>query len=125
MANSNIPFPGYDTRFGNKNVWVGSHYGPKSYATGGETISAAQFGWGGFDTFDPGPLATLSVNSVNQTVPGSVSGTYFVGVSVATTAPDGAVSKVTMKWYVVATGAEVTATTDLSAEKVRVKTTGV
>lgn len=110
------PLPGYDTSFGNKKAWVGDHHGPDSYVTGGETFSARQLGWGGFDFVVPGNFSQL------QNL--SMSGTYAVGVRFATTAV-GAVASVTLVWYVAATGLQVAQGTDLSDEAIRLFALGV
>lgn len=109
--------PGYISTIGSKYNAIVDHLGPTSYVTGGETITAAQYGVGGIEF----------VNTMNDFTQGtaqytgvSFSGTYFVNVIMpTTTALGGALSKFTLKWYVVATGAEVANTTNLSAEKVR------
>lgn len=115
--------PGYLTTIGNKYMLVVDHFGPASYPTGGETITAAQYGIGGIDFID-------STNDINQgTVQYtgvSFSGTYYVDIKLATTtAPGGSVSSLKAQWFVVATGAEVANTTNLSAEKIRLRIMGV
>lgn len=118
--------PGYSTAWGNKNAAVLESYGPKPYVAGGYTLTAAELGWGGLDFVAPMNFGEATVNSQLVVVPLSVSGTYFVGVTLATTAV-GAVSSVTIKWYTTSTGAEVTtvSSTDLSAERVRLLVVGV
>lgn len=124
-AQSNKPFAGYDTPgFGNKRSWQGGHMGPASYATGGETLSAASFGWGGFEWVAADNQGVATVNSTPVVVPLALSTTYFVGITFATTAK-GPQAKVTIKWYVTSTGAEVSNATDLSAEEVRLMLIGV
>lgn len=121
---SNIPLAGFDTSFGNHKAWVGDHFGPASYATGGETFTAHQLGWGGLEFVELANLGLITVAADQLVVPLSFSGTYFATVAFGTAAV-GAVASVTIKWYVVATGAEVAALFDLSAEKVRVFALGI
>lgn len=108
---------------GSKKLAVYDIKGPASYATGGESIAASQFGEGGIDAviqqnFGVGTCTQGGV-ARDEIVPLSMSGTYFVALTYAVTA-EGAVTSITAKWYVVATGAEVGALTDLSAEEFRV-----
>jgi hypothetical protein len=124
MANANVPFPGYETLFGNKKSWLGDHYGPASYATGGETFSASSLGWGGLEFVRACFFQTETVDSIPMVVPVDESGTYFVGIKKSTTA-NGAVASVTIQWYVVSTGAEVSAATNLSTYRVTLEARGV
>ena len=118
--------PGYETVWGNKKSAIIDYNGLKSYATGGDTFSAAQMGWGGFDVVEAVWSNQLTVNAVPTVVNATISTTYFVAVSIATTsAPGNAVAKVTVKWFVTSTGAEVGAGVDLSAEYVRLRLIGV
>jgi len=81
--------------------------GPSSYTTGGVTISA--------NTFAMLTLKILLSDSLDST------STYFVRFKnrVGAGSPT-----MTVVWYVAATGAEVAATTDLSASSVRVVAIG-
>ena len=107
---------------GSKKLSVFDFKGPSSYSTGGETLSAAQFGESGIDFIEPmnKGIASCTQGAVarNQLFPLSFSGTYFVTITVATTA-EGAIASVTVMWFVAATGAEVAAAVDLSAEEFR------
>jgi len=109
--------PGYPIYQGSKKISVIDFKGLSTYTPGGETIQAAQFGEGGIDFIEPMNKQYLSINGTSMVVAASFSGTYFVTIKVATTA-DGAVSSVTITWYVVATGVEAGAI-DLSAEEIR------
>jgi hypothetical protein len=124
MANTNAPFAGYDTSWGNKKAWQGAHFGPASYTTGGETLSASTFGWGGFELVLAANHGGATVDSIPMIVPLSISQNYFVGITFSTSA-SGAQASVTIKWYVTSTGAEVANATNLSAEKVRLLAIGV
>ena len=106
---ANAPLPGYDTSFGNRKAWVGDHFGPASYATGGETFAAQDLGWGGFD-------AVLSCN-FGRIQLFSISRNYTVAIVLPVTAK-GAVRSVTIVWFNIF-GPEVGAGTDLSGEAVR------
>ncbi len=121
---ANTPLAGYDTSFGNHKAWVGDHIGPASYTTGGETFAAHDLGWGGLEIVEPLNKGLITIGADTLVAALSISGTYFVTVTMGTSAV-GAVASVTITWYVVATGAEVTAATDLSAEKVRLLVLGV
>lgn len=101
--------PGYETYWGNKKVEIIEHFGPASYATGGETYTASQVGWGGFDR-------------VSASI--SYSGTYQMRVLYGSTAV-GAVASVKIMWVVIATGAEVAAAVNLSTEITRLELLGV
>lgn len=99
--------PGYGTQWGNKNVTVIDHLGPASYATGGETLTAAQFGYGGIEVI---------VGSMDA------SSTYFVeaihpGVG-------GAPATIKLQWFTM-NGTEVSNATNLSTKSVRLIIVGV
>jgi hypothetical protein len=107
------PLPGYSV-IGNKYIAALEHKGPAVYATGGETITAAQLGWGGIDI-----LAAAQYSYSD-----AATGTYFVQVFFGVGA-SGAVASVKILWRVSATGAEVGAGVDLSAEAIRIFALGV
>ena len=109
------PLPGYDTSFGNKKAWVGDHFGPASYVTGGERFTAHQLGWGGIDFILPGNGSRIQILSMSRD--------YSISV-LFDTAAVGAVPAVTIRWANVF-GAEVAQGTDLSAEAVRLFVLGV
>lgn len=116
-------FPGYVTTVGNKYLIMDDHAGPASYTTGGETFTASQVGLGGIEFIEG---MNDIIQGTQQYTGVSFSGTFFVNISVATTAAPGVpVSKVTIKWFVVATGAEVANTTNLSGQFVRLRILGV
>ena len=115
--------PGYPIYQGSKKISVVDLKGPVSYAGGGETIQAAQFGQGGIDAVEPlnkgiVTMPTAAADSVPEMVALSMSGTYFVTITFGTGTNGDAVTSVTIKWYVTATGVEAGAI-DLSAEIVR------
>lgn len=90
---------GYPDFVGQRGVWCGYALGPASYTTGGETLNAPGFKYY-IDSVDGSAL--------------SVTGTYL-----ARAIPSGVGPRATWKImiFVVATGAQVNASTDLSAEK--------
>lgn len=134
MANvqSNKPLPGYPTDLGNKHFEILDHYGPASYANigtssgAGDVLKASALGWGGFD------LVTAAFKGYSQ------SGNYIVLLftTSSTTTPaltppvGGAFTQVVLQWFTTsaafgAISTEVTNTTDLSAEIVRLEAWGV
>lgn len=108
---------GYPIYQGSKKIQVVDLSGLSTYTPGGETIQAAQFGQGGIDYVQLMNQKLETIGGDMVMVAESFSGTYFVTIEVGA-GTVGAVSSVTIKWYVVATGAEAGAI-DLSAEKVR------
>jgi len=108
---SSIALPGYASQGpAGKRTNIVELVGPVLYAAGGQTLTAAQFGHGGFDF--------VSCNGL------SYSGTYFgrvqyLAVDAAPSALKGAVPSVKIKWFVVSTGAEAGAI-DLSGEILRI-----
>jgi hypothetical protein len=130
MANiTNAPLLGYPTDFGNKHFSIFDHTGPASYSNigtssgTGDVINASALAWGGFDSLLPlfGGY--------------TLSGTYYVKVFTGhtTTTPtitQGVQNVRTLQWFTTsaafgALSTEVTNTTDLSAEKVRLEAIGV
>lgn len=90
------------------------HTGPASYVAGGETFPT-QSAYGG-----PNNAGLASVYFV---VPGwSQSGTYFIQAQYVL--PGGIRGTAQLVWYVAATGAPVTPTTNLSGETVRLMILG-
>lgn len=117
------PLDGYPQSTGATRECVEGVAGPTSYtqlvpgtaptpATGGQTIRASDFGLKWFDYVSAG-LTDTGINRV-ECVPGARSG---VG-------PKGACATYTLRWVVVATGAEVAALVNLSDEIVRVRVQG-
>lgn len=88
------------------------HAGPASYTTGGETISPFPYGMTGIDFINlPNPAVSVSQN-------------YQV-VLVWPTGQNGlSLSSIKMMWIVLSTGLEVAASTNLSAERVRMQVIG-
>lgn len=126
MANSLVPFAGYDTSLGNKKEWLGDHYGPVSYPTGGYPMTAAQLGWGGLEFVTPLFLTTQTINAtVSGGVPTDYTAAYFISIKPAASTAQGAVASVTVQWYVISTGAEVTNATNMSAIRIRLNARGV
>src|SRR6266705_5487381 len=92
---------GYPDRVGKRFVWVGYGKGPASYATGGDPIALPGF-QNYIDAIESGGL--------------SVSGTYYVR---AIPSVGGIRPTWELLWVVASTNAEVTATTNLSAETIQ------
>jgi len=92
---------GYVDIWGKHAAGAIDHVGPTSYATGGQTLTAARYGLRSLDYVGGGL---------------SNSGTYY-----AVGKPVGRGAKTTYKlvWFVTATNAEVAAAVNLSAETVR------
>jgi hypothetical protein len=113
---------GYPFYIGSKKILVVDYKGPASYTTGGESLTAKEFGQGGIDAIEPLNKQWLEITqggvATYQLVAASLSGTYFATIKFGASA-QGAVSSVTIQWWVVATGAEVAAAVDLSSEVVR------
>ncbi len=134
MANvqSNKPLPGYPVDVSNKHLSIFDHYGPASYANigtnsgVGDVVKASALGWGGFDTVNP-HFAGYS-QSGNYIV--KVFTTSATTVPALTPSPGGAFPQFVLQWFTTsaafgAISTEVTNTTDLSAEIVRLWTMGV
>lgn len=101
---------------GNENLAIGGHLklgikncqGSSSYATGGDSLAAAAFGLTKIHCFMGSSVLTNS-------------GTYRIEIIYPN---ENGVSTVKLFWRVVATGAEVANTTDLSAERFRLAAVG-
>lgn len=118
------PLDGFPTSWGSNRASVNGITGPASYtqitpgsppavATGGQTIyPSADFGLKYFDYVVAG-LSDSGAYRV-ECIPGARSGL----------GPKGAASTYTLRWVVVATGAEAAAELDLSDEIVRVLAVG-
>lgn len=109
--------PGYENIWGTKKSLCIELTGPSSYSTGGQVLNASQFGWGGFD----------AVIGVGRSYSGTfkVADVQYMPVDAAPSAVKGAVAQVKLPWYNVSDGLEVTATTDLDEQIVRVLLIGV
>lgn len=117
------PLDGYPDSWGAQRASVNGITGPSSYtqlvpgtapavATGGQTIQAITFGLKYFDFVTAG-LSDTGAYRV-ECIPGAQSGL----------GPKGACLTYTLRWVVVATGAEAAALLDLDAEIVRVLAIG-
>lgn len=113
------PLDGYPTSFGSSRASVLGIVGPSLYtqitpgtppapATGGQVITAREFGLKYFDYVVAG-LSDSGAYRV-ECIPGAQSG---IG-------PRGCCETYTLRWVVVATGAEAAGSADLDAEVVRV-----
>ncbi len=112
--------PGYPIYQGSKKISIVDMKGPAAYtAAAHETLTASQFGQGGIDLVEVLNKQLTTVNGQLVVVALSLSGTYFVTVSLPATAPDDASASLVLKWYTTATGVEVVGPADLSAEIVR------
>lgn len=107
-----------DTKLDNFPIGAGKyipidHTGPTSYTTGGETIGTSN----NLTGISTQGLSTLDYIGGG----GSVSGTYYtIGFPVGT----GSRKTYKLMWFVVATGAQVAAAVNLSAEIVRMVLVG-
>ena len=102
MADTNV----FENTVGALRETVFKHTGPASYSTGGETITAAQLG-----------LKSL----ISVQVSGDSTGAYFTVAKVPATKFS---SSFVIIWQNVSDGAEVTATTNLSASTVTIRALG-
>lgn len=96
-AQQKAPVQGFPQNWGTKQVEVGELAGPATYVTGGQTVNASDFGWGGFDAFLMPML--------------SYSGTYYflvqpLTVDASPSAQKPQLTSVKVIWMVVATGVE-------------------
>lgn len=120
------PLPSYPTVIGDRRLAVFPHVGPTLYtpvsngtapalATGGDTVQAVEAGFKTFDVVLGGVTdsGTYRVEAIPKAVSGVV-GTNKFGQ---------ATTSYTLRWYVVATGAEAGAI-DLDAEIVRLTAIG-
>src|SRR5512146_2237633 len=125
---AHAPLYGYPApSFRDKLTEVIDIQGPSSYVNGtGQIIYPSLLGWGGFDAVIGLNSGRISVSSDVYVVALSHSGTYYATFRIPTTVTPGQAAKsVTVKWYVVATGAEVNNATDLDAEYIRALFIGV
>lgn len=97
--------PGFESVWGANKVMVMDHYGPASYATGGETWTLSGLNWGG----------VLMFNAMGE----DFSGTYFMRIIPQNTPAGVPFTTVKIQWFVVSTGAEVANATNLSTFAVR------
>lgn len=117
MANRILP--GYMMPNGAKYDLIVDHDGPSSYAggaSGGETINASDFGLGGIETIEIPMLSNDSLTSAIATLTGQSISTGNIG---------NAVTQAKIRYFVVATGAEVANAVDLSAKSFRLQIRGV
>lgn len=110
MANN--PVSGFPDVWGKHGVPLVDHTGPASYVTGGETLGTPTYG--GSNVLGTRGYTYVSGGMTN-------SGTYRVDCLYG---GSGVRSQVKLRWTVVATGAQVAATTNLSAETVRLLVIG-
>jgi len=110
---------GYSLPIGDKIEIVVDHDGPASYLGGagnGETIFASDFGLGGFELVQVDALSSDGLNQVMVTLTGQ-------STSVANKA--NAVASATLRWFVVATAAEVANAVALNTKSIRLQIRGV
>ncbi len=116
------PLTGYPTSVGNKVVSVVGHAGPASYTqvssgtipvTGGDRVYASEFGMKFFDSV----VAMCADDGVNSVLVIPTTDTDdFYGA--------GGMTSVILRWFVVATGAEVAGAVNLSTKTVRLQAIG-
>lgn len=122
------PMDGFPDSFGSHRASVFPHAGPASYtqvvegvapanATGGDEVSATEAGMKYFDFIASGltDSGKYRVEVIPQGRSGYVANPSQIGSPAA---------QFTLRWVVVATGAEVAALVDLSAEIVRLSAIG-
>jgi len=109
------PLPNYQQPLGSRKILITSHNGPALYVAGGETVTAASFGWGSFDHVTAG----YSVNANNS---GNFYAVAIYPVGQASKTATGA-NSVKLMWFS-ANGVEATNNNNLSLEYVRVKYIG-
>lgn len=113
---------GYPTIIGDHKLSVFAHQGPASYVqmttgplAGGDTVTVAEAGLHSFDAVIPIDLSDSGLYRVEGVAP----------VGNPSTNPQGAMATAwKLRWVVVATGAEVAAEVDLSAQTVRLQAVG-
>ena len=110
---------GYSMPIGDKIEIIVDHDGPASYvggAAGGETINASDFGLGGFELVQVDALSNDGLNSVYVTLNSQ---------STSNANKANAVTSATLRWFVVATAAEVANGVALNTKSVRLQIRGV
>lgn len=132
---ANTPLAGYPTRISNKLFEICDHTGPKSYGNigtssgTGDLVKSSDFAWGAFEavTVEPvgGGFYSNSGNFIVKLFYNS-SGTTPAALFPA----GGAFQQFVLQWFTTSAAfgtisTEVTNTTDLSAETVRIKLWGV
>lgn len=109
---ANVVLAGYEMPVSDKLEIICDHAGPASYANvvvnagAGDVVNAADFNRGGIEECRGGDA--LSSDGLN-----------FVRVFYTSGYVGNAVPSVSLRWYVLATGAEVANTVNLSAKSVR------
>ena len=99
---------GYPDFMGKHAFAVADYFGPSSYQTGGDIISALSVS----------AASTVPFRSIDAVCGDmSVSGTYRIAAQAVGTGP---AKTFQIHWFVTATGAEVSANTDLHTESVKV-----
>jgi hypothetical protein len=104
---------------GRNKIITTDHYGPSNYKTGGETwpsVNPNQV------TGGPNSLGMASVGNILSAGGVTQSGTYYIVPIFGGKGSNN--STVKIKWYVVATDAEVAAAVNLSAEVIRLSVLG-
>ena len=106
----------YQQPWGTKRVLVVELFGPTSYATGGQLLNASQFGLRSFD----------AVISLGRSYSGTFDtrGAQYLAVDAAPSVAKGPVSQVRVPWYNISNAVEVTSTTNLATEMVRLLIVG-
>jgi len=114
---ANRILPGYPQDVGAKKEVVFDHDGPASYnntgtpLTSGETINATDLGAGGIDYCETDSLSSDGLNYA-----------YVMILSQSTSGNWGnIVQSIVIRWFVVATGAEVANAVNLSTKSIRIR----
>ena len=114
---ADTPLPGYPAHVSGKLLEIVQHTGPASYQTGGESFDCQHlFGFGVIDRVDAGYTFNAAAAGTYKIVVLYPIGQAISGASGSTT--------VTLQWFVVASGLEVQAGVNLSAEFARLLVIG-
>ncbi len=109
------PLPNYQQSLGTRKILITNHNGPALYQAGGETVTAATFGWGSFDKVSAG----YSYNANNS---GNFYAVPIYPVGQAGTKATGA-NSIKLMWFS-ANGTEATNNNNLSLEYIRTEYIG-
>ena len=122
------PLPGYPQPVGEKYEWVGDIDGQASYnntgtfATSGQQINAADFGFGGIEYVECDDLSLDGVNAVQVALGATTAGATNLSTAPGSGQPANPATTAVLHWYTTASSAtEVSNTTNLSTKAVRLR----
>jgi hypothetical protein len=113
---ANRPLPGYPQPVGAKYEMVFDHDGPASYnntgvtLTSGETINASDVGFGGIEYAEADGVSSDGLNYC-----------YIMYLNQSTSGSGNALPSFVVRWFVLATGAEVANAVNLSTKSIRIR----